>query len=155
MSNSSFVYQSGQSGLQLYGLGEPPQRVRQRAEKIKRVYLVGAGETLLERMKVEVPRRINYQETGATHVPTLINYYNSLGADPERVAKAWKAAYPDLFPGGINDRYDSNGNVVSGGGSGSGGGLPAITTAGGGNTMLWVAGGAAAIGAAYLVMRKK
>jgi hypothetical protein len=155
MSNSSFIYNSRQSGLQLYGLSGSGDPVRNRAEKIKSIYLVGNGETLLERMRVEVPRRIDWQQTGASHVPELVTYYNKYGASPERVAKAFKNDFPDLFPGDINARYDSTGSIVSGGGSGSGGGVPAITTAGGGNTMLWVAGGAAALGAAYLVMRKK
>lgn len=154
--NSSFVHNSNSSGLQLHGLGNPPSRVRQRAEKIKRVYLVGAGETLLERMKVEVPRRINYETTGATHVPTLINYYQSLGADPTRVAKAWKQAYPDLFPGSITARYDSSGNVVAEGGAPQANGSPGfeVTKAGGSNT-LWIVGGVAlAGGIAYTIMQK-
>lgn len=152
--NSGYVYTENSTGQQLLGLsGTPKDAARSRAETIKEVYLVGNGETLLERMKVEVPRRLNWQENGASDIPKLREYYKQYGSDPKRVAKAWKNEFPDLFPGSIHARYNSDGTIASDSNSY----LPVTTAGGGKNTTFLILGGVAVVGAlgiAYMKTQK-
>jgi LPXTG-motif cell wall-anchored protein len=130
--------------------GTPKDAARSRAETIKEVYLVGNGETLLERMKVEVPRRLNWEETGASDIPKLREYYRQYDADPEKVAKAWKNEFPDLFPGSIHAHYNTDGTLKSDNNTY----LP-VTTAGGGDNQTWlILGGIAVAGGLGLYYMK-